>query len=395
VHHLPPPAAISRPRPGGGRVTAVSALALLLALLLPGTASPAAADACDGVWVVVDARELGGSVTTRCAPGDPGDGVQALESAGHRVDYVPGQPGFICQLDQRPNPCPGVPPEDAYWSYWHAEPGGSWVYSGRGGLNRDPAVGTADGWRFGDGSQPPPAPPAPAPTGGSGGDEAAGGSEGDSAGDGSGGSADGGSSNGGSNSGSNGGGSNGGSNSGSNGGGSNGDRPDGGSADGDGAGGSSDDGGPDGDGPEGDDPDGDSPDRDGSDVGGSSSDDPAAGGAPGGEEASDDADPNEAQGPSDGSDEVGASGRSAASRGSRDASIPEDGELVPDPDGTETVGGQADGAGDDDQTVTLADAPRGGAGSWASLGVGATLALGLAAGAMVQVRRRRALSDVT
>jgi hypothetical protein len=169
VHHVPTAPATSRPGSGGRRGAAVAALAVLVALLAPAPGSPAmAAEDCDGVWVVVDARKVGGPLTTRCSPGDPSDGVQALEGAGHRVDYVPGQPGFICQLDQRPDPCPGVPPEDAYWSYWHAEPGGGWVYATSGAANRNPAPGTAEGWVFGDGSQPPPPPPAPVPDGGSG-----------------------------------------------------------------------------------------------------------------------------------------------------------------------------------------------------------------------------------
>jgi hypothetical protein len=373
---------------------------MLVALLVPAAGPPAAAavEDCDGVWVVVDARQLGGSVTTRCSPGDPSDGVQALEGAGHRVDYVPGQPGFICQLDQRPNPCPGVPPEDAYWSYWHADPGAGWVYSNRGALVRDPARGTAEGWRFGDGSQPPPPPPAPVSNGGSGGS----GSGGDPDGEGSGGGSNGGSSNGG---GSNGDGSNGG----SNGGGSNGGSSDGSSSNessngGSSGGGSSSDGsssggGASGDGSGDDDGSGGSSDAEGSErnggSGGSTSDDPSEG-APREDPASGDVDTAES-GDAPGDDDGAPEGRrSAADRGARDASIREDGELVPDPDGTETLEGQAAGSADDeDQAVTLADTPRGGGGSWASLGIGATLALGLAAGAVVQVRRRRALGDVT
>lgn len=183
------PGATPSARPPGrwsGRWRLWSVIALLAAItalpVVPGglPATPAAADTCDGVWVVVDARTLGGSITTRCAPGTPGSGLAALEAAGHRYSFVPRNPGMVCTIDARPDPCNGAP-ADAYWSYWHAPAGGSWNYSNFGAGNRTPPPGSVEGWRFGDGSAPPGvAPPAdePAPStddGGRGSDASSGG----------------------------------------------------------------------------------------------------------------------------------------------------------------------------------------------------------------------------
>lgn len=133
---------------------------------VPGSPAAAASERCDGVWVIVDARALGGSLTTRCAPGRPATGLDALVAAGHTYTFVPRFPGMVCTLDRRPDPCNGAP-ADAYWSYWHAEPGGTWTYATRGAGSRTPTTGGAEGWRFGDGTAPPgtspPAPPPPPP----------------------------------------------------------------------------------------------------------------------------------------------------------------------------------------------------------------------------------------
>ena len=167
---MPAPTRAAVPPPRWGerwRAWAVVTL-LLLATVVPavtgvGPVAPASAAGCDGVWVVVDARGLGGSITTRCAPGTPGSGLAALEGAGHAYSFVPRNPGMVCTIDARPEPCNGAP-ADAYWSYWHAEAGGSWTYATRGAGNRTPPPGSVEGWRFGDGSAPPgSAPPAAAP----------------------------------------------------------------------------------------------------------------------------------------------------------------------------------------------------------------------------------------
>jgi len=106
-------------------------------------------------------------VRSSCAPGDPGSGLAALTGAGFGYAFAPS--GLVCQIDGRPDPCPRVPPITAYWSYWHAQPGGTWRYSSVGAGSYDPAPGAVEGWAFGAGAPPgiaPPAatpPPAPAP----------------------------------------------------------------------------------------------------------------------------------------------------------------------------------------------------------------------------------------
>lgn len=120
-------------------------------------ATPASADgACSGtsgVTVVVDFASLGGGIQTACAVGDPASGLTALTGAGFSYEFVPGIPGFVCRINSLPNPCNGAP-VNAYWSYWHAQPGGSWSYSNVGAGSYDPAPGSVEGWAFGSGQQP-------------------------------------------------------------------------------------------------------------------------------------------------------------------------------------------------------------------------------------------------
>jgi hypothetical protein len=125
------------------------------------TGAPAAqAAACSGntgVTVVVDFTAFSGGITTGCALGDPATGLAALTGAGFSYSFVPSFPGFICRINTLPNPCNGAP-VSAYWSYWHATPGGSWSYSGSGAGSYNPAPGTVEGWAFGSGGQPGQAP---------------------------------------------------------------------------------------------------------------------------------------------------------------------------------------------------------------------------------------------
>lgn len=116
-------------------------------------ASPASAVPCSGVKVVVDFAALGGGVQTGCATGDPTTGLTALTGAGFTYSFVPRQPGFVCRINSLPNPCT-VPTTSAYWSYWHATPGGTWSYSTSGAGGYDPAPGTVEGWSFGAGVAP-------------------------------------------------------------------------------------------------------------------------------------------------------------------------------------------------------------------------------------------------
>jgi len=143
------------------RVLALPVLALVgIAAAMTVAAPPATADQavavqeCDGVTVVVDFTDLGGAVETGCAEGDPGSGREALESAGFTP--VDSQPGLICTIDSQPDPCPAEF-EGSYWAYWQVLDG-EWAASQTGADDTDPAPGDIDGWRYNDGSVPPPLP---------------------------------------------------------------------------------------------------------------------------------------------------------------------------------------------------------------------------------------------
>lgn len=137
------------------------------ALAVP--AAPAAAAACTrdgGVTVVVDFASLGGGEQTRCAGGDPSSGLAALRGAGFTPTRAAQEPGyFVCRIDGKPanDPCQRASPADAYWSYWHAKPGGTWTYSDLGAADYDPAPGAVEGWAFGAGKPPSSSPPQPQP----------------------------------------------------------------------------------------------------------------------------------------------------------------------------------------------------------------------------------------
>lgn len=125
--------------------------------LAPG-AQAAACGGATGVTVVVDFGTAGaGSIG--CASGDPATGLAALTTSGHSYVFVPRQPGFVCTIDATPNPCNNAP-TNAYWSYWHAQRGGSWSYGTVGAGSYNPAPGSVDGWSFGSGNPPSPSPPA-------------------------------------------------------------------------------------------------------------------------------------------------------------------------------------------------------------------------------------------
>jgi len=136
-------------------VLALTALPLTAVAVAP----PAHAASCAGVRVVVDYGRTGGGISTACAPGDPTSGLTALKASGHRYTFVPRQPGFVCTIDARPNPCNNAP-ASAYWSYWHARPGGSWTYSSSGAGSFNPRPGSVEGWAFGSGRPPRIRPPA-------------------------------------------------------------------------------------------------------------------------------------------------------------------------------------------------------------------------------------------
>ena len=134
-------------------------IGLLLAVpVLTGSVvlgGPAQAVACSGSsGVTVVARFPDGHTETRCAPGDPTSGFDALKKAGFTATPVLRFPQALCQIDHLPKTdCTNMPPADAYWAYFHARPGGSWEYSNAGPGSYDPKPGTVEGWRFGGGDQ--------------------------------------------------------------------------------------------------------------------------------------------------------------------------------------------------------------------------------------------------
>ena len=142
------------------RTQAARLLALAVALAATGAgafslAPTAQASACDratGVTVVVDHGHTGGA-SIGCATGDPATGLEALAASGHVYTFVPRQPGLVCAVDAKPDPCNNAP-ANGYWSYWHAQPGGSWVYSTAGAGSYNPKPGSVDGWSFGTGKPP-------------------------------------------------------------------------------------------------------------------------------------------------------------------------------------------------------------------------------------------------
>ena len=89
--------------------------------------------------------------------------MAALRGAGFEPTRAAQEAGyFVCRIDGKPadDPCQRASPEDAYWSYWHAEPGGTWTFSNAGAASYDPAPGTVEGWAFGAGEPPSSKPPA-------------------------------------------------------------------------------------------------------------------------------------------------------------------------------------------------------------------------------------------
>ena len=130
---------------------ALAATALAGLGLLAGPPAPAAAaEPCVGV--LVDARLLGGGVSTGCATGDPDSGLQALTRAGYGYAFVPRQPGQVCQINGAPA-CSDTS-TDTYWSYWWRAKGSSrWVYATEGAATHDPSPGATEAWVWQDGGR--------------------------------------------------------------------------------------------------------------------------------------------------------------------------------------------------------------------------------------------------
>ena len=146
------------------RTTAGLCCSLLIALLVPISASAASAGArlavpasgaCSGqsgVTVVVDLTDLGGDVEVGCAHGSPTTGRAALTDAGFRATNDAA--GMICAINSAPDPCPTTF-AGSYWSYWSAAPGAAWTAYAVGADSSHPAPGSFEGWRYNDGAAGP------------------------------------------------------------------------------------------------------------------------------------------------------------------------------------------------------------------------------------------------
>lgn len=107
---------------------------------------------CTGVTVVVDLTDIGGELKVACAEGDQATGRDALLAAGFTA--TDAQSGFICAINDLPNPCPETF-DGNFWSYWNATPTGEWTSYEVGADSSAPAQGSIEGWRYNDGSTPP------------------------------------------------------------------------------------------------------------------------------------------------------------------------------------------------------------------------------------------------
>jgi hypothetical protein len=130
------------------------ALAAVAGAALPAAPVAAAKTICVGL--VVDARSLGGELSTDCTTVPDGStGYDVLKAAGHTVGFR--QDGLICTIDNRP--ADGCEATDAihYWAYFHREAhASSWSYSSEGATTYQPDNGESEGWvwRNGDMAKP-------------------------------------------------------------------------------------------------------------------------------------------------------------------------------------------------------------------------------------------------
>lgn len=143
------------------RLVAVAGLVVAGGLALPGGAAQAAAcSGTSGVTVVID---YGSSSSTLCAA-DATEAGAVLDSVAE-VAWVPmyGEGKVVCKINNVPSSqtCQRMPPGSAYWAFFHASRGGSWIYSSTGVADYNPAPGTVIGFAFGSGGAPSSPPPAP------------------------------------------------------------------------------------------------------------------------------------------------------------------------------------------------------------------------------------------
>ncbi len=109
------------------------ALGLVPAAVLPA-ASAATCTSAGGVSVVVDFRELGGSVVTACAEDGGGKSATAIfDSVGVAMSYSQPSARVRLPLESRQRAVLTPRPADAYWGLWWSDgTAASWTYSSYG-----------------------------------------------------------------------------------------------------------------------------------------------------------------------------------------------------------------------------------------------------------------------
>lgn len=142
----------------------VTALALCAG---PGLATAYAAESAgglcaegEGISVVVDPGDLGGEVREACVPSEGSElATQVFADAGVEVTPVGAFPGAACRVDGQPQDvaCQQMPPADAYWGLFLAQPDGSWDYAPTGAdeLELTPGDYVAFAWQTGSEATPP------------------------------------------------------------------------------------------------------------------------------------------------------------------------------------------------------------------------------------------------
>ncbi|QBX54274.1 hypothetical protein EXE58_01500 [Nocardioides seonyuensis] len=133
------------------RALAATALAAGGAVMVAPAPAGAATCSGDGVSVVVDYRELGGTTVTACAPDGAGKSAAAIfAEAGVQVSYASRQPGFVCRVNGVPtsDPCVNTSPTDAFWGLWWSDGARPWTYSSSGVGSLTVPAGGSIGWSW-------------------------------------------------------------------------------------------------------------------------------------------------------------------------------------------------------------------------------------------------------
>lgn len=126
--------------------SAVGVVTVGAVTVAPGEAEAASCGPGGGITVVIVSDE---GRAVHCADGGPMTAMAATQEVA-TVVQVQTFPGAVCRIDGTPadQACVRMPPADAYWSMYHSDDGGAWVYSttGAAGVNLDD--GDAVAWAF-------------------------------------------------------------------------------------------------------------------------------------------------------------------------------------------------------------------------------------------------------